>query len=127
MQRFLGFVAGPFFLATPIAGVRQILEPASDDADDHVPSIARLLGALPLGRPQAVLALDGGAGPVLVSCCRLRGVVDAQPPAPLPRTVACRRPGLLAGTIDDGDVLTLVVDARVLAGLVAPPAAGTTP
>ena len=117
MQRFLGFVAGPFSLATPIAGVRQILEVGADE-DGALPSIAGLLGAAPLARPQAVLAFDGAAGIVLVSCCRLRGVVDARSPLPLPGTVACRRPGLLTGTIDDGGALTLVVAPRVLADLV---------
>ena len=124
MQRFLGFVAGPFSLATPIGDVRQILELGAGD-DGTLPSIARLLGASPLGRPQAVLAFDGDAGAVLVSCCRLRGVVDARAPSPLPGTVACRRPGLLTGTIDDGDDLTLVVEARVLAALVAAPVGAT--
>jgi hypothetical protein len=118
MQRFLGFVAGPFSLATPIEGVRQILDVTGDGDGGHVHSMARLLGAEPLGPPDAVLAFDGDDGAVLVSCCRLRGVVDAHAPAPLPGTVACRRPGLITGTLDEGDELTLVVDPRVLVGLV---------
>jgi hypothetical protein len=127
MERFVGFFAGPYSLAAPITSVRQILAVETTADDDDVPSAARLLGAEPLGRPQAVLSFDGDGGAVNVSCCKLRGVVDAEAPVPLPGTVACRYPGLLSGTIDDGVVLTLVVDPRVLVGLVAARNGGRAP
>jgi hypothetical protein len=115
MQRFLGFSAGPFRLATPIAAVRQIVE-HTDVAGPPAIAIAALLGAEPRGPPAALLEFDA-LGAMRWGCCALRGVIDAPPPLPLPATVACRWPGLLAGTIDDGDDLTLVIDPRVLVGL----------
>jgi hypothetical protein len=127
MPRFLGFVAGPYSLAAPIGDVRQIVA-VGDDARDvpdaqgaqGIPSLATLLGGAPSGPAQAVLAFDHGNSTVRVSCCALRGVLDAIAPTPLPATAARRHAALVLGAIDDGDGrLTLVVDARVLATLAA--------
>ena len=125
-ERYLGVQAGPFRLALPLPAVRQILDVGGDAA--QAPSDPRALGVEPLslakllemeprpGRP-ALLLFDGHTGPVLLSTCLLGAVLDAAPPRPLPRTVACRWPGLIRGTIDD-DGLRLVLDPRVLMGLV---------
>jgi tetratricopeptide (TPR) repeat protein len=68
---------------------------------------------------QALLLFDGHTGPVLLSTCVLGNVVDASTlPRPLPKTVACRWPGLIRGVIDDPPGLRLVLDPRVLMGLV---------
>ncbi|MBM4281995.1 MAG: hypothetical protein FJ137_14955 [Deltaproteobacteria bacterium] len=126
MPRFLGFVAGPYSLAAPIGDVRQIVAVGADahaEPEDAraqaTTSLATLLGAAPRGAAQAVLAFDHGDITVRVSCCALRGVLDAAAPTPLPSTAARRHTGLVVGAIDDGDGLTLVVDARVLATLAA--------
>ena len=125
-ERFLGVRAGPFRLALPLGTVRQILdvggEAASAPTDPRAlgvlpVSLARLLGAEPVARRPALLLFDGHMGPVLLSTCVLGSVVDADPPRALPRTVACRWPGLVRGVIDDGG-LRLVLDPRVLMGLV---------
>jgi hypothetical protein len=119
MQRFIGFRAGPFRLAAPITAVLQIVDGGGDGVGGgpEVRSLAALLGAAPLGPPTALLAFAGAAGPVLLGCCALHGELDAAPPAPLPRTVACRWPGLLAGTLDGDEGITLVINPSVLVGL----------
>ena len=125
-QRYLGVRAGPFRLALPLEAVRQILdiggEQASAPSDPRalgvLPlSLARLLGSEPVARRPALLLFDGLSGPVLLSTCVLGGVVDADAPRALPRTVACRWPGLIRGVLED-DGLRLVIDPRVLMGLV---------
>ncbi len=136
MARFLGIDAGPFRLAVPLSSVRQIVDmggalsapaaaneaAANEAATNEAPfiSLATLLGVAPSStssssRP-AAFRIDGVDG--VVTCCGLRGVIDASEPRPLPQTVACRFPGLLRGTIIDDDALALVVDAAVLAGLI---------
>jgi hypothetical protein len=127
-ERYLGVRAGPFRLALPFETVRQILDvggtQASAPSDPRALgvepiSLARLLGAQPTLERPALLLFDGHTGPVLLSTCVLGGVVDASaPPRPLPRTVACRWPGLIRGVIDDAPGLRLVLDPRVLMGLV---------
>ncbi|MDP2339670.1 MAG: hypothetical protein Q8O67_01825 [Deltaproteobacteria bacterium] len=125
MERYLGVDAGPFRLALPLGSVRQILDVGQGDATldpralgvmPH--SLAELLGEAPTSTRPAVLLFDGTDDPVVLTCCRLRGVVDAPRPRPLPQTVACRWPGLLQGTVDGDDGLILVLDSRVLMGLV---------
>ena len=131
MERFLGVLAGPFRLALPLETVRQILDVggATAEASERAPtdpralgvqplSLAELLGAAPADRRPALLLFDGHTGPVLLSTCVLGAVIDAPTPTPLPRTVACRWPGLIQGVIDDGGQLRLVLDPRVLMGLV---------
>lgn len=130
-QRYLGVDAGPFRLALPIETVRQILDvggaqasaPTDPRALGVAPvSLARLLGARPReGRP-AFLLFDGHSGPVLLSTCVLGRVIDAGAPRPLPRTVACRWPGLIRGVIDDA-VLDTVADDLPAAPPAAPSAA----
>lgn len=124
-ERYLSTDAGPFRLALPLSSVRQILDVGGGDTSldpralgVEPISLAELLGASPTSTRPAVLLFDGTADPVVLTCCGLRGVVDADAPRPLPRTVACRWPGLLRGTIDDGGILALALDARVLMGLV---------
>lgn len=124
-ERYLGADAGPFRLALPLSSVRQILDVGGGDAPldprslGVTPiSLAELLGAKPTSTKPAVLLFDGTADPVVLTCCGLRGVIDAAAPQPLPQTVACRWPGLLRGTVDDGGGLCLALDARVLMGLV---------
>jgi len=130
-ERYLGADAGPYRLALPLSSVRQILDVGAGDASldpralgVEPISLATLLGAEPTSSRPAILLFDGTAEPVVLTCCRLRGVIDAPSPRPLPRTVACRWPGLLRGTLDgvdgvDGiDGLILAIDARVLMGLV---------
>lgn len=136
-ERYLGADAGPFRLALPLSSVRQILDVGAGDASldpralgVEPISLATLLGAEPTSTRPAILLFDGTAEPVVLTCCRLRGVIDAPAPRPLPRTVACRWPGLLRGTLDGGDSvgglggpgalggLILAIDARVLMGLV---------
>ena len=80
-------------------------------------SLARLLGSEPVARRPALLLFDGLSGPALLSTCVLGSVIDAAPPRPLPRTVACKWPGLIRGVLAD-DGLRLVLDTRVLMGLV---------
>jgi hypothetical protein len=139
-ERFLAVEAGPFRVALALRAVRQILDVGNGDAilDPRALgvtpfSMARLLGADDASARPAVLLLEstsalraGPAEPVVLTCCRLHGVVDAAMPTPLPRTVACRWPGLLRGTIDargnaggdaSGDLL-LVLDDVVLMGLI---------
>jgi hypothetical protein len=125
VERSLGVDAGPYRLALPLSSVRQILDVGAGDAPLDPRSLgvepialATLLGATPTSTRPAVLLFDGTADPVVLTCCGLRGVIDAPPPRPLPRTVACRWPGLLRGTIVHQGELTLAVDARVLMGLV---------
>ncbi len=65
-----------------------------------------------------MLLFDGTADAVVLTCCGLRGVIDAPAPRPLPRTVACRWPRLLRSTILHEGELILAIDARVLMGLV---------
>ncbi len=136
-MRYLGVDAGPFRLALPLSSVRQILDVGDGDAPldpralgvtPH--SLAELLGELPVSTRPAVLLFDGTDDAVVLTCCALRGVIDAVAAKPLPQTVACRWPGLLGGTLDgppdaDGNGgeggeggLILVLDARVLMGLV---------
>ncbi len=130
VARFLGIDAGPFRLAVPLSSVRQIVDmggalsapAAANEAAHEAPfiSLATLLGVAPSStssssRP-AAFRIDGVDG--VITCCGLRGVIDASEPRPLPQTVACRFPGLLRGTIIDDDALALVVDAAVLAGLI---------
>lgn len=130
MERFLGVVAGPFQLALPLSSVRQILDVGGGDTvldpralgvTPH--ALSELLGEAPSSTKPAVLLFDsiggGNNDPVVLTCCALKGVIDAPAPKPLPQTVACRWPGLLRGTLDDGnDGLILVLDSRVLMGLV---------
>lgn len=125
MERSLGVDAGPFRLALPLSSVRQILDVGVGDAPLDPRSLgvepialATLLGASPTSTRPAVLLFDGTDAPVVLTCCRLRGVIDSPPPRPLPRTVACRWPGLLRGTLMYDGALTLALDARVLMGLV---------
>jgi hypothetical protein len=62
------------------------------------------------------LLFDGLDGPVLLAACALTGVFDAPPPTPLPETVACRWPGLIAGIVrHEGP--RLAIDPRMLMGL----------
>ena len=123
-ERYLGVDAGPFRLALPLSSVRQILDVGAGEASldpralgVEPVSLAVLLGASPTSERPAVLLFDGTAEPVVLTCCGLRGVVDADTPHPLPSTVACRWPGLLKGTIDDANRLALVLDPHVLMGL----------
>ncbi len=125
MQRYFGVDAGPFRLALPLASVRQILDVGAGDAvlDPRAlgvmpHSLAELLGEAPTSTRPAVLLFDGTDDPVVLTCCRLRGVIDSAPPRPLPETVVCAWPGLLQGTLDVDGGLVLVLDARVLMGLV---------
>lgn len=134
-QRYLGVEAGPFRLALPLETVRQILDvggaQASAPTDPRAlgvepVSLARLLGAAPREPRPAFLLFDGHTGPVLLSTCMLGRVLDVSAaPRPLPRTVACRWPGLIRGVIEDlGEEepaavgLRLVLDPLVLMGLV---------
>ena len=124
-ERYLDADAGPFRLALPLSSVRQILDAGGGNTSldprtlGVTPiSLAELLGATPTSTRPAVLLFDGTADPVVLTCCGLRGVIDAAAPRPLPKTVACRWPGLLRGTIDDGTGIVLAIDARVLRGLV---------
>jgi hypothetical protein len=124
--RYLAVDAGPFRLALPLEAVRQILDvggeqaqaPSDPRALGVTPcSLAHLLGAQPSSQKPALLLFDGHTGPVLLSTCELGGVFEAANAAPLPKTVACRWPGLIKGAIDDNG-LRLVLDERVLMGLV---------
>ncbi|MBI1944794.1 MAG: hypothetical protein HYS27_03810 [Deltaproteobacteria bacterium] len=127
-ERYLGVSAGPFSLALPLLTVRQILDVGG--ASSMAPSDPRALGVEPIslarlldkpaqpGRP-GLLLFDGHIGPVLLSVCALSGVFDAPAPQPLPRTVACRWPGLVRGVLSHPEgKLRLVLDPRVLMGLV---------
>lgn len=127
-ERYLGVSAGPFSLALPLLTVRQILDVGG--ASSMAPSDPRALGVEPIslarlldkpaqaGRP-GLLLFDGHIGPVLLSVCGLSGVFDAPAPQPLPRTVACRWPGLVRGVLSHPEgKLRLVLDPRVLMGLV---------
>ncbi len=123
MVRFLGIDAGPFRLALPLSSVRQILDVGGPQGEleatareGAVVSLASLLKTTPSSPRPAALLIDGAE--VVVTCCGLRGVLDAAEPRPLPRTVACRFPGLWRGTILERDALTLVVDPAVLSGLI---------
>jgi hypothetical protein len=132
VDRFLAVEAGPFRLALPLEAVRQILDvggelaqaptdPRALGVEPH--SLARLLGDAPSKQRPALLLFDGPIGPVLLSTCVLGRVFDAPAPKSLPRTVACRWPGLIRGalhdsTLDDVGGLRLVLDPRVLMGLV---------
>jgi hypothetical protein len=125
MERYLQAIAGPFRLALPLSSVRQILDVGGGNTSldpralgVEPISLAVLLGAEPTSTQPAVLLFDGTADPVVLTCCALHGVVDADAPRPLPRTVACRWPGLLRGTIAADDGVMLAIDARVLMGLV---------
>jgi hypothetical protein len=124
--RYLAVEAGPFRLALPLEAVRQILdvggEQASAPSDPRALgvtpcSLALLLGSQPSSPKPALLLFDGHSGPVLLSTCALGRVFDGVDPAPLPKTVACRWPGLIQGALDDAG-LRLVLDPRVLMGLV---------
>lgn len=127
-DRYLGVAAGPFALALPLLTVRQILDVGG--VSSTAPSDPRALGVQPIslaalldkprqeGRP-GLLLFDGHTGPVLLSVCGVTGVFDAGAPLPLPRTVACRWPGLIRGVlVDPAARLRLVLDPRVLMGLV---------
>lgn len=124
--RYLAVEAGPFRLALPLEAVRQILDVGGDQTQAPQDpralgvkpcSLAHLLGAQPSSPKPALLLFDGHTGPVLMSTCALGRVFDAQAATPLPKTVACRWPGLIKGAIDDNG-LRLVLDERVLMGLV---------
>ena len=129
MERFLAVDAGPIRLALPLPSVRQILDVGAGEAaldpralgvTPH--SLAELLGAAPTSTRPALLLFDsilGAHDPIVLTCCKLRGVVDAPRPRPLPATVACTWPHLLRGTLDnaDDDGVILVLDASVLMGL----------
>lgn len=124
--RYLAIDAGPFSLALPLSAVRQILDLGGEQATAPTDpralgveplSLARLLGASPRSERQGLLLFDGLVGPVLLAACALRGVFDADPPRPLPETVACRWPGLIAGLVRHQG-LRLAIDARFLMGLV---------
>jgi hypothetical protein len=131
-SRFLAVDAGPYALALPLSSVRQILDVGGDQATAPsdpralgvLPiSLARLLGAAPRSDRQGLLLFDGLTGPVLLSTCALRGVFDADPPRPLPETVACRWPGLVTGLVAHAPAegllaKRLALDARFLMGLV---------
>jgi hypothetical protein len=126
-ERYLALTAGPFPIALPLSAVRQILDVGGDQAEAPLDpralgvqpiSLARLLGAEPLPKRPALLLFDGHIGPVLLSACTMSGVLDGTPPRPLPRTVACRWPGLVRGLVDDGARPRLALDTRVLMGLV---------
>lgn len=130
-QRYLAVRAGPFRLALPLEAVRQILDvggaqasaPSDPRALGVAPlSLARLLGSEPGPHRPALLLFDGLSGPALLSTCVLGNVIDADAPRPLPRTVACRWPGLVRGVLEDEPRtkggLRLVLDPRVLMGLV---------
>jgi hypothetical protein len=125
--RYLGVTAGPYVLALPIAGVRSIL-----DVGGGAPLDVRSLGVLPVSlagllgvtssvtSPGLVLldgAQAGSSGPLLLSCCAVHGVFAGDDERPLPRTVACRWPGLVPGTVRHDGVLRLVLDVRVVLGL----------
>lgn len=127
-ERYLGVTAGPYALALPLLTVRQILDVGG--ASSMAPSDPRALGVAPVslatllekppcaGRP-GLLLFDGHLGPVLLSVCGVSGVFGAPAPTPLPKTVACRWPGLIRGVLArEGRELCLVLDPRVLMGLV---------
>ena len=126
-ERYLALTAGPYPIALPLSAVRQILDVGGEQqAAPHDPRalgvapvpLARLLGAEPLMKRPALLLFDGHTGPVLLSACTMAGVLDAPSPRPLPRTVACRWPGLIRGIVDDPSGPRLGLDPRVLMGLV---------
>jgi hypothetical protein len=121
VARFLGFVAGPYALAVPIASVRRILAADHDHADDAAAgrphALAAVLGVGPRGPAQAVLVFDADDGGWSVSCCGLRGVVETERLLTLPATLARDHPELLVGAIADGDELALVVDPLALVAL----------
>lgn len=127
-ERYLGVAAGPYSLALPLLTVRQILDVGG--AASTVPTDPRALGVAPIslaalldkppqpGRP-GLLLFDGHSGPVLLSVCGVTGVFDAPAPSPLPKTVACRWPGLIRGVLaSEAGRQRLVLDPRVLMGLV---------
>jgi hypothetical protein len=128
VDRYLGVDAGPFRLALPLETVRQILDVGGEQASAPTDpralgveplSLATLLGAAPSDRRPALLLFDGHSGPVLLSTCLLGRVFEGAAPRPLPRTVACRWPGLVKGVVDESaGSLRLVLDPRVLMGLV---------
>lgn len=133
-ERHLALVAGPFRIALPLVDVRQIVDVGGGDAEPPpavaeevkgAVSLAVLFGEAPMPWRPAVVRLDAAGSDLLVSCCRLEGFFDAGPPIPLPKTVAMRWPGLLAGALvrapeEEGAParLYLKVDARVLVGVV---------
>ncbi|MCC7109181.1 MAG: hypothetical protein IT382_07835 [Deltaproteobacteria bacterium] len=127
-ERYLGVAAGPYSLALPLLTVRQILDVGGSSS--MAPTDPRALGVAPIslaglmdkpplpGRP-GLLLVDGHSGPVLLSVCGVSGVFDAPPPLPLPKTVACRWPGLVRGVLGSAaGQRRLVLDPRVLMGLV---------
>jgi hypothetical protein len=126
-ERYLGVSAGPYTLALPLLTVRQILDVGGSSAS--APSDPRALGVEPIslarlldkpaqGVRPGLLLFDGHTGPVLLTVCQVAGVLDAPPPRPLPKTVACRWPGLVRGVIETKEgALRLVLDPRVLMGL----------
>lgn len=128
--RFLALVAGPFRVALPLRAVKQIVdvggaEGAPPDEAQGAVSLAAVFGEAPMPWRPAVVLLDVGGAELLLSCCRLEGVFEADVPLPLPKTVAMRWPGLLQGALlRAADVegapplLYLQLDARVLQGVV---------
>lgn len=126
-ERLLAITAGPFRVALPLPSLRQILDlggahrdaPTDPRALGVTPlSLARILGAEPVSDAPALLLFDGHPGPVLLTACRLEGVFEAEKVRPLPRTVAVRWPDLIRGTCRYRGNLVLVLDPRVLMGVV---------
>ncbi len=130
VERTLAVQAGPCRLAIPLTSVRQILdaggETASAPEDPRAlgvapTSLARVLDLQPApGRP-ALLLFDSHLGPVLISVCRLDGIVDAHERFELPATAPIRWPGLLSHGI------LAPIAAGAVPELDAPPDAPTAP
>ena len=123
--RLLSLRAGPFRVSLPVTSVRQILDTGGATASAPTDprelgvrpvSLAEVLGAEPDSERPALLLVDSSSGPVLLTACSLEGFLDGEP-QPLPRTVITRWPGLIRGTLTDGE-LSLVLDAQVLMGVV---------
>lgn len=135
IERTLAVHAGTCRLAIPLTSVRQILDAGGETAS--APEDPRALGVAPTslarvldlepapGRP-ALLLFDSHLGPVLISVCRLDGIVDTDERLELPATAPIRWPGLLSHGILAPDApgdeaersVVFVLDPVVLIGVI---------